>query len=98
MKTLLAAGAAIICLAAAHGASATTFTTTSPPGCALPSGVTQVGGVVLDLKGLNGTRVVTQAAASSLFVGYASTNPQVFGSQSGFSPAVVASLGGGLAG
>ncbi|UTP38047.1 PEPxxWA-CTERM sorting domain-containing protein [Phenylobacterium sp. LH3H17] len=98
MRTLLAAGAAIICLAAAQGASATTFTTISPTGGALPSGVTQVGGVVLDLKGLNGTRVVTQAAASSLFVGYASTNPQVFGSQSGFSPAVVASLGGGLAG
>jgi len=55
-----------------------------------------VGGIVLDLKGLNGTRLVAQAAASSLYVGYAGSNPQTIGSQSGYA-AGLGSLGGGLA-
>jgi hypothetical protein len=81
--------------AMAANAPATVFTTTSPTG-ALPAGVTQVGGIVLDLVGLNGTRVVTQAAASGLYLGFAENEPQTIGTQTGFTSAVLAALGGGL--
>lgn len=88
-------------------ALATPGTVTSPTGGALPAGVTQIGGVVVDLKGANGTRVVSQLAASQLYRGFAdssqnpvagvaSGNPLLFGTQTGFSPAVIAALGGGL--
>ena len=59
--------------------------------------MTEVGGIVLDLVGTNGTRVVSQLAASSLFVGFAGANPFTIGTQTGFSAAVVGALGGGLA-
>ncbi|HEX2797179.1 MAG TPA: retention module-containing protein, partial [Immundisolibacter sp.] len=48
----------------------TPFTMASPTGFELPSGATPVGGIVVDLIGLNGVRVVTQLSASSLFIGY----------------------------
>lgn len=48
-----------------------TFFTTSPAGGALPAGITEVGGIVTDFIGLNGTRVVSQLAASTLYVGFA---------------------------
>ena len=83
-------------------------TTTSPTGGALPTGVSSVGGVVADLKGLNGNRVVSQLAASALFVGFsydpatkpgtANGNPLVFGTQTGFNAATLAALGGGITG
>jgi hypothetical protein len=88
--------ASVMAVGLASGALATPFTTTSPTGGALPSGVTKVGGIVVDLKGLNGVRVVSQAAASTLYVGYASSNPQLIGTQTGFTPATIAALGGGI--
>ncbi len=73
-------------------AQASTFTRGS-----LPTDVSEVGGIVLDLTGSNGTRVITQAAASTLFVGNSpATNPLIIGTQTGFSPTVIAALGGGI--
>lgn len=49
----------------------TDFTMTSPTaGGALPSNITAAGGIVLDLVGVNGVRVVAQLSASSLFKGF----------------------------
>jgi hypothetical protein len=79
-------------LVAASPAQSSTFTRGT-----LPSGVSEVGGIVLDLTGNNGTRVVTQAAANTLFVGSApSINPLIIGTQTGFTPTVISSLGGGI--
>lgn len=80
----------------AFNASASTFTDTSPVSGTLPSSVSTIGGVVLDLYGLNGTHVVSQLSATSLFVGYSYTNEFVVGVQSGFSSSIVNQLGGGL--
>lgn len=88
-------------------ALATPETTTSPTGGNLPSGVTQVGGIVVDMKGTNGTRVVSQLAASQLYRGYADSsenpvagvaegNPLLFGTQTGFNAGILGALGGGL--
>ncbi|WP_152046474.1 calcium-binding protein [Aureimonas psammosilenae] len=75
----------------------TTFTTTSPTSKgALPTGVTEIGGLVLDLVGLNGVRIVSQISASSLYEGYPTTTPVTIGTQSGFDAATIAALGGGL--
>lgn len=103
MKKLLLAAVAVGSLIAG-AASATPFTRNSPTGGGLPGGVTEVGGIVLDLKGLSGTRVVTQLAASSLYVGFANSgtpvgqqgNPLTIGTQTGFNASVLAALGGGL--
>lgn len=84
----------------------TDFTRTSPTSLGLiPSGFTEVGGIVLDLVGVNGTRVTSQLAASSLFEGFFSDgtpvefrgNPGTIGIQSGFSQSAIDALGGGLA-
>lgn len=90
-KTIIALAAAL----AATGAVASPFTLTSPNG-ALPAGVTSVGGIVLDLQGLNGNRVVSQLAASSLYVGFAGSNPFTVGTQTGYNAGVIAALGGGI--
>jgi hypothetical protein len=88
-----------------HRLLLTAFTRTSPTaGGALPAGVTEVGGVVLDLIGQNNVRVVSQLAASSLFQGFSNDgtpiayrgNPVTIGIQTGYTPAVVNALGGGL--
>ncbi len=97
--------AAAVFLVAATTVCATPFTRTSPTGGALPAGVTEVGGIVVDLQGAGGVRIVSQLAASSLFSGYASSgtpmayqgNPLTIGIQSGFTPSILASLGGGIA-
>jgi hypothetical protein len=77
---------------------ATTFTRTSLTSSGLlPSTVSEIGGVVVDLIGINGTRVVTQAAASGLYTGSFSTvNPITIGTQTGFSSTVIDALGGGI--
>lgn len=73
------------------------FTTTSPAGGALPSGVSSVGGIVSDLIGTNGNRVVSQLAASTLFNGnQGSASRLTIGTQAGFNAATLAALGGGL--
>jgi hypothetical protein len=74
------------------------FTYNSPTGQPLPSAVTSVGGIVADLIGLNGSRIVAQRAASGLFVGNApNTATFTIGTQTGFTSALIASLGGGIA-
>jgi hypothetical protein len=85
-------------LLSSTAASATTFTQTSPTGGALPAGVTPVGGIVADLTGTNGTRVVSQLSASSLYEGFsgAGNNPLLIGTQTGFSAAILSAFGGGL--
>src|SRR5262249_50079715 len=83
----------------------TAFTMTSPTSKGeLPAGVTAAGGIVLDLVGVNGRRVVSEVPASSLFRGTFDNgsppafrgNPGTIGIQEGFTPAVLAALGGGL--
>lgn len=77
----------------------------SPTGSALPAGVTAVGGIVADLVGLNGSRLVSQLSASSLYVGFDNNgtpiayrgNPLTIGIQSGFTAGQLSALGGGLA-
>jgi hypothetical protein len=95
-----------ICLAGgfAGTAQASTFTNASPAGGAVPSGISTVGGVVLDLTGANGTRVTSQLAASKLFKGFYNSgspsafngNPGTVGIQTGFSSSILSALGGGL--
>ena len=93
-STLAIASAVVL----ATSASATPFTTTSPTGGVLPSSVTAVGGVVIDLTGANGNRVVSQVAAGTEYVGSpdATNNPLLFATQNGFDSSVVAALGGGI--
>lgn len=96
--------AAALALAMALTVQSTPTTMTSPTGGTLPATVTQVGGVVTDLKGANGVRVVSQLAASQLYDGYSDSgtpaaymgNPLTIGIQSGFTPAILSALGGGL--
>jgi PKD repeat protein len=84
----------------------TAFTMTSPTSMGpLPEGVTEVGGVVIDLVGANGARVVSQIPASSLFRGVFNSgtpassrgNPGTIGVQQGFSAELLNALGGGIA-
>jgi len=97
MKVLKSIVAASV-FALATGASATTLTTTSPidGGSTVPTGVTEIGGVVFDLTGVNGTRLTSQIAASSLFTGFSSINPFEIGSQTGFTSSILSNLGGGI--
>jgi hypothetical protein len=81
------------------------FTTLSPTSAGnLPSGVTIVGGVVLDMIGKSGARVVSELSAKTLFSGEFDTgtpveyrgNPGTIGIQNGFTTSVLNALGGGL--
>ncbi|HVM37014.1 MAG TPA: Ig-like domain-containing protein [Sphingomicrobium sp.] len=75
-----------------------TYTMTSPTvGGELPAGITAVGGIVLDLIGINGVRITAQLSAASLFSGFSSSSILTIGTQTGFTPAMLAALGGGLA-
>ncbi|MFG1343216.1 Ig-like domain-containing protein, partial [Xanthobacter autotrophicus] len=70
----------------------------SPTGTgSLPDDISDIGGIVLDLVGINGTRVVAQLPADSLYKGYAAGPLTVIGTQSGFTSEVISSLGGGIA-
>ncbi len=98
---LLACGTVI----ASGAAQATTLTMTSPTSAGLvPTGVSEIGGIVVDLIGTNGNRVVSQLAASSLFIGFYDNgtptsyrgNPGTIGVQSGFNSTVMNALGGGI--
>lgn len=102
---------ALMGLGAQAAGAATLDTNLSPTSKGVvPTGVSTVGGIVFDLVGLNGVRVVSQLSAASLYLGYAtvdpnysaySANPAVdpltIGTQTGFTSAVLAALGGGLA-
>lgn len=83
----------------ASPAQASTFTRNSPTSAGLlPTGVSEVGGIVLDLIGANGTRVVSQLSANSLFHGVTEVDaPNItIGVQSGFNTSILSALGGGL--
>lgn len=88
-----------IALFASASASASTFTETSltSKGAVVP-GVTSVGGIVVDLVGTNGTRVMSQISAGGLFSGDVSgvTNVNI-GSQGSWDSTVTNALGGGIA-
>ncbi len=105
MNTCTKLLSAVALSAVAMTAHATTFTSTSPTGLNVTSvGASTVGGVVVDLVGTNNAHVVSQLAASTLFVGYSDDgtpvanrgNPFTIGTQTGFTSAVTNALGGGL--
>ncbi len=73
------------------------FTYNSPTGQPLPSAVTAVGGIVVDFIGTNGNRLVAQRAASGLFVGNPVGSIISIGTQTGFTSALLGTLGGGIA-
>lgn len=105
MKTATKILAAVLALSGTSSAFASTFTSTSPTGFDVTTvGASTVGGVVMDMVGSNGSRMVSQLAASSLFKGYSGSgtpaayrgNPFTIGIQSGFSTSLMDQLGGGL--
>lgn len=92
-------------LLASGSAFSTAFTSTSPTGLDVTTvGASTVGGIVVDLVGLNNAHVVSQLAASTLFIGYDYNgspvayrgDPFTIGIQSGFGAGVTGALGGGL--
>lgn len=104
-KTLLSAALVAAMAVSAAPAFATPFTSTSPQGLDVTTvGASTVGGIVVHLVGANNVSVVSQLAASSLFIGYADDgspvayrgNPMTIGIQTGYTAALLSSLGGGL--
>ena len=104
-KLLTSSFMAVGLLAAAGTAYATPFTSTSPQGLNVTTvGASTIGGIVTHLVGTNNVSVVSQLAASSLFIGYADNgipasyrgNPMTIGIQTGFNSSVLGALGGGL--
>jgi hypothetical protein len=93
-----------LCLGVAGSAQASPFTRNSPAGGPLPSSVTEIGGIVVDMIGTNGVRVISELPASSLYMGFSDTgtpagfrgNPLTIGIQTGYTPAVTGALGGGI--
>ncbi|MBB5205928.1 hypothetical protein HNQ51_003259 [Inhella inkyongensis] len=96
---MIAKSLAALSLSLATAASlATPITDVSPTGFNVTSvGASTVGGIVVELLGLNGARVVSQLSAVSLYEGFANANPFTVGTQAGFGNAVTGALGGGLA-
>ena len=103
MRNLFLSAAAAVTVALPSAASAQL----ASPNGALPSGVSVIGGIVADLIGTNGTRLVSQLSASSLYRGFstsnqnpvagtASGNPLTIGTQTGFTAGNLLLLGGGL--
>ena len=105
LKKLACAAAVTAGLLASASSFATAFTNASPNGVDVTSvGASTVGGIVVDLLGLNGAHVISQLAAGTLFIGYYNSgtpvpyrgNPGTIGIQTGFGAAVTSALGGGL--
>ncbi|BAY65706.1 hypothetical protein NIES22_58130 [Calothrix brevissima NIES-22] len=89
----------------ANSAQAATLDLSSPTSKGvLPTEITSVGGVVLDLVGQNNTRVTSQLGASQLFRGYYHTgnpkayrgNPGTIGIDNNFTSSIIDKLGGGI--
>lgn len=96
MKTMKALSAAVL-FAVTGTAFATPFTMTSPDGLNVTSvGATQIGGIVADLIGGNGTHIVSEVSAKGLAFGYSTVPDFVIGTQTGYTTAVLAALGGSL--
>lgn len=97
MKVSKLIACSIFCSAMSLSANATLLTTTSlTTEGTTPVAITEIGGIVVDLVGTNGTRVISQLAASSLYDGFFYSNPGAIGSQSGFDNAIYSNLGGGI--
>ena len=73
-----------------------TALTISPAGGMLPYAVTPAGGVVVDLIGINGTRIVSEAAPNTLLNSTTTHGLNVIGTQTGFTSTLMGSLGGGI--
>ncbi len=89
----------ILALFAATSAFATPFTQTSPTANgAVPSGVTAVGGIVFDARGVNNAELTAQRAATGLWNGFsgAGNNPLTIGTQTGLTAGLLGQLGGGF--
>ena len=81
----------------ASSALAAPFTTNSPVGGDLPTGITEVGGIVFDAIGSSGTRVTSQLSADSLFAGSQNGNTNLeIGRQAGYDDGILGALGGGI--
>ena len=79
----------------------TVSTTTSPVGGNLPTSTPTVGGIVLDLIGSNGQRVIAYLGAATLYQDVSpairSQTPEiVIGTQEGLTSTLLAGLGGGI--
>lgn len=97
ISSALAAASAIVLTALSAPVRASSFTRTSPTvGGELPTGHSEVGGIVLDLIGTNDGRVTSQLPASRLFQGFNTPNPLIIGTQTGFNSSILNKLGGGL--
>ena len=97
MKTVRQTGVALCAAGLTLAvAQATDFTRTSPAGGALPANITDIGGTVTDMVGLNGTRITGQLAAGQMFEGVYAGTPLTIGIQTGYTPAMLAALGGGI--
>lgn len=68
----------------------------SPAGGQLPGGVSQIGGLVIDLVGINGVRVVGEVSPAYLFQGWATNVDTAIGTASGFNLSLLGAMGGGL--
>lgn len=94
MKKLLLS-TALLCFSCFS--NATIITTTSPTSTgSVSSSVSEIGGVVIDLVGANGTSILSQLSADSLFRGKLPSNPGTLGVQTGFDSTLLSLLGGGL--
>lgn len=91
--------APLVALITASAAFATPFTETSPTANgAVPTGVTKVGGIVFDARGLNGAGLTAQRSAAGLWNGFsgAGNNPLTIGTQTGLTAGLLGQLGGGF--
>ena len=94
-RGLKALCAASMLFSAAEASAATLSIMDSPAGGTLPLEVTPVGGIVIDLVGTNGTRIVSELSADSLYNGNAGTTTTI-GTATGFSSSLLSALGGGI--
>jgi len=98
-KTVVFHGIKALCAAAILFSATDTWAQTgimnSPAGGQLPPTITPIGGIAIDLVGINGTRVVSELAAGSLYNGWSLANTSI-GTATGFTTTLVNALGGGL--
>lgn len=104
MKAILKTAVVFSMAFTSHLVAATPLTQFTPTGTdVVARGASVIGGIVTELKGANGTSVVSQLSASSLYVGFADEagipfpyNPLTIGTQTGFDASILNALGGGL--
>ena len=98
-KTVIFHGIKALCAAAILFSATDTWAQTgimnSPAGGQLPAEITPIGGITIDLVGKNGTRIVSELAAGSLYNGWSLANTPI-GIATGFTTTLLNALGGGL--